>query len=55
VNPLCTYTGIDSTAQVGSNDDNTWFSRCHCGEVTCASGTYEEAVAALEVHRAPEE
>lgn len=52
-NPLCHYSGIDSTAQVGSNDDGSFFSRCHCGTVTCASGTYDEAVNALEEHRAP--
>lgn len=57
---LCHYTGIDSRAAVGTNDDGTWFSRCHCltpeGQptVTCTSGTYEDAVAALEAHRGVE-
>lgn len=50
-NPLCAYTGVDTTAVVGSNDDGTYFSRCNCGTVTLQSGTNEEAVAALAAHR----
>lgn len=53
MDPLCHYAGMDSTAQVGSNDDGSFFSRCHCGTSPCESGTYDEVVTALEAHRAP--
>jgi hypothetical protein len=39
------------SAEQGSNDDGSWFSRCACGVVTCASGTYDEALEALLIHR----
>jgi hypothetical protein len=48
---VCHYGGLDSQAVVRTNDDGRWMSRCNCLTVTCASGTYDEAVAALEAHR----
>lgn len=48
---LCAYEGMDTTAAVGSNDDGSWFARCHCGELACESGTYDEAIQALDAHR----
>jgi len=50
--PSCNYAGTDTTSEVGSNDDNTWYSRCHCGAMPCERGSYDEAVAALLAHRA---
>lgn len=41
-----------TTHQSGAGQDGTWYSRCGCGELACASGTQEEAIAALEAHRA---
>lgn len=48
----CWYDGTDTTAGIWSNDDDTFRSRCHCGTVTCESGTMEQAAAALDAHRA---
>lgn len=50
---LCHYTGSDTTARLTENDDGTWYSRCHCGTVTCEAGTYDEALTALTSHRGP--
>lgn len=52
-NELCHYGGADTTAAMGSTDEGTWFSRCHCGTVACESGTYDEAADALVAHRGP--
>jgi hypothetical protein len=52
MNELCNYAGNDTTSVVSTNEDSSWFSRCHCGAIPCASGTYEEAVQALIDHRA---
>jgi hypothetical protein len=58
---LCDYDGPDTTAVVTDTYDRgepaawvpgTYYSRCHCGKVTCESGTYDEALEALEDHRA---
>jgi hypothetical protein len=58
---LCNYEGADTTAVLTDTYDRanpdawvpgTYYSRCHCGTVTCDSGTFDDAVAALESHRA---
>ena len=58
---LCNYGGADSTAvltdtsmalEIVGDVEPTYYSRCHCGEVTCKRGTYEEAANALDEHRA---
>lgn len=49
---VCWYDGTDSQAGIFSNDDSTYRSRCNCLTVTCETGTYDEAVAALDAHRA---
>jgi len=48
----CDYEGMDSGAQIGSNDDSTFFARCACLTIVLDSGTMDECVAALESHRA---
>lgn len=50
---LCHYAGMDTQAVIRSNDDGSWFSRCNCRTVTRESGTYDEAVEALQAHRDP--
>lgn len=46
-------TSGDAAVVVASESDpDKWMSRCRCGVVTCEAGTYDEAVAALEKHRA---
>lgn len=42
-------------ASLVTDDDGNWVSTCGCGHVCCPSGTYDEAAAALEAHRNPEE
>lgn len=32
-------------------DSNLWRSTCGCGQVTCESGSYDDAMAALDTHR----
>lgn len=50
----CWPTGLGvPQAEMGTNDDATWNSKCACGQVTCESGTYDEAAAALQAHRGP--
>lgn len=49
---VCWYDGTDTQAEFRSNDDGSWLSRCNCLTVTCESGTYEEALEALNAHRA---
>lgn len=49
---VCHYAEPDSRAQIRSNDDGSWSSRCNCLTVCCESGTYDEAVDALDTHRA---
>lgn len=49
---VCHYTESDTRAELRSNDDGTWHSRCNCLTVSCESGTYDEAVDALAAHRA---
>lgn len=53
-NELCNYGGYeDNAATVEAHDDGgTWYSRCHCGVITCEAGTFEEAAQALIDHRA---
>jgi hypothetical protein len=57
---LCTYEGSDTTAVLtdtydrddpGAYKTRTYYSRCHCGKVTCESGTYKQAADALKDHR----
>jgi len=48
---VCGYDQPDTKAELRSNDDGSWFSRCNCLTVTCESGTYEEALDALNAHR----
>jgi hypothetical protein len=50
---VCHYTGIDTAAQVGSNEDGSKWARCNCGTTVLDSGTDEEAAAALGKHRGP--
>lgn len=66
---LCHYVEPDTTAVVAQHETadspypcgcgqpqcvtGAWYSRCHCGAVACAGGTYDEAVGALLAHREP--
>lgn len=51
----CLYGGSDTTAVLGSTDDGGWFARCHCGETVYTGPSYDDAIAALDAHRAEAE
>lgn len=54
INPACYNTNtLTTTSVVEENPEGSglWRSVCSCSLVTCEAGTYEEAVAALDVHR----
>ena len=49
---VCNSSSLVHAAQIGTNDDGTWFARCGCGELVCKSGTEGEANTVLVEHRA---
>lgn len=48
----CNSDRLEDAAHIGTSEDGTSYSRCGCGHLTCASATQDEAIAALEAHRA---
>lgn len=42
-------------ATLTTTDNGDWTSTCSCGHICCPAGTYEQAAAALDAHRNPEE
>jgi hypothetical protein len=47
----CWYPSMNTKTGIGSNINNSYWSRCNCLTITCEAGTFDEAAEALNAHR----